>query len=112
MNHTGGDPSTAEVSDTSEVLYMSDTADVWPWDTPSPFSSTRRYEDIMHMNHPAPRGRAPMDRVNRAAQFMPFAALSGYEQLIRTAIDKQIASFQEHYEPDAELDSDNFREVE
>ncbi len=41
-----------------------------------------KYEDIVNLPRPQPRGRAPMSRHDRAAQFSPFAALTGYEETI------------------------------
>lgn len=41
-----------------------------------------KYEDILNLPHPQPRGRAPMSLADRAAQFSPFAALTGYEETI------------------------------
>lgn len=44
-----------------------------------------KYDDIIHMSRPASR-RKPMSREMRAAQFAPFAALTGYgEQVKETA---------------------------
>ena len=37
-----------------------------------------RYEDILHMPHHVSEKHRPMDLKDRAAQFMPFAALTGY----------------------------------
>ncbi|KAB7787600.1 hypothetical protein [Bifidobacterium cebidarum] len=50
------------------------------------------YDDIIglprHVSHKHPR----MPRSKRAAQFMPFAALTGYEQVLeRTAKNAEIA---------------------
>ena len=42
----------------------------------------RGYEDIIGLERPASRGHPPMPREKRAAQFMPFAALTGYEEAI------------------------------
>lgn len=39
------------------------------------------YDDILHLPHPVSR-RAPMSRLDRAAQFAPFAALTGYDDAI------------------------------
>ena len=39
------------------------------------------YDDILNANRPAP-SRAPMSLENRAAQFAPFSALTGYEDAI------------------------------
>ena len=41
-----------------------------------------KYEDMLNLPHPQPRGRAPMSLIDRAAQFSPFAALTGYEETI------------------------------
>ena len=41
-----------------------------------------KYEDIVELSRPRPRGRAPMSHLDRAAQFSPFAALTGYEESI------------------------------
>jgi len=40
------------------------------------------YEDIIDLPRHVSRVRAQMPRKNRAAQFMPFAALTGYEEAI------------------------------
>lgn len=40
------------------------------------------YEDIINMPHHVSRTRAQMSRRNRAAQFAPFAALTGYEDAV------------------------------
>lgn len=41
-----------------------------------------KYDDILHLSRPVIPGRAPMSAADRAAQFSPFAALSGYEEAI------------------------------
>ncbi len=40
------------------------------------------YEDIIALPHPEPRHHPRMSMAARAAQFSPFAALSGYEEII------------------------------
>ena len=40
------------------------------------------YEDIIHRKRPVSLGHAPMDMADRAAQFAPFAALTGYDGVI------------------------------
>ncbi len=40
------------------------------------------YEDIMNMPHHVSKTRAQMPRRSRAAQFAPFAALTGYEDAV------------------------------
>ncbi len=40
------------------------------------------YDDIIHLEHPTARKHPRMSRLDRAAQFAPFAALKGYEDVI------------------------------
>ena len=40
------------------------------------------YDDILHLPRPVSRTHPPMDRQSRAAQFSPFAALTGYDAAI------------------------------
>ena len=46
---------------------------------------THRYDDIIHRRRPVSVRHAPMTNSNRAAQFSPFAALTGYEEVIAEA---------------------------
>lgn len=39
---------------------------------------THRYDDIIELPHPVSKNHAPMPMAERAAQFSPFAALTGY----------------------------------
>ena len=41
------------------------------------------YEDILHLPHPVSATRRPMSLRDRAAQFAPFAALTGHDAAIR-----------------------------
>lgn len=47
------------------------------------FSDTTKYKDIMGLPHPVSEYFARMPSANRAAIFSPFAALTGYDDLIR-----------------------------
>ena len=40
------------------------------------------YEDIIHLPHPTSQKHPRMERAARAAQFMPFRALTGYEDAV------------------------------
>ncbi|MBP5190610.1 MAG: hypothetical protein J6031_06815 [Bacteroidales bacterium] len=40
------------------------------------------YEDIINLPHHVSKRHRPMSMLNRAAQFAPFAALTGYEDAI------------------------------
>lgn len=44
---------------------------------------TDRYDDIINLPHHRSRMRPHMSIHNRAAQFMPFAALTGYDDIIK-----------------------------
>ena len=41
------------------------------------------YEDLLSLPHPVSKAHPPMPREDRAAQFAPFAALSGHGAAIR-----------------------------
>lgn len=42
-----------------------------------------KYDEIIHLPHPTSKKYPRMSRQNRAAQFSPFAALTGYDIAIR-----------------------------
>lgn len=44
--------------------------------------ATHKYDDIIHLPRPVSRKRSPMSNSDRAAQFSPFAALTGYDAVI------------------------------
>lgn len=44
-----------------------------------------QYDDIIHLSRPVSRRHPPMPIAERAAQFAPFAALTGYEAVIEEA---------------------------
>lgn len=41
-----------------------------------------RYDDVIYRQHPTSKKHPRMSNMNRAAQFAPFAALTGYEESI------------------------------
>ncbi|MBR5545686.1 MAG: YolD-like family protein [Clostridia bacterium] len=41
------------------------------------------YDDLLFLPHPRSMNRRPMPRIGRAAQFAPFAALSGYDDAVQ-----------------------------
>ena len=52
-----------------------------------------KYKDIIDLPHHVSQNHKPMDKINRAAQFAPFAALVGYEEAITETgrtVDKKI----------------------
>lgn len=46
---------------------------------------TGPYDDIIHLPHPVSVSRPQMPIANRAAQFSPFAALTGHEAAVKEA---------------------------
>ncbi len=44
-----------------------------------------KYADMLDLPHPQPKTHPPMTMLERAAQFSPFAALTGYEAAIQEA---------------------------
>lgn len=59
-----------------------------------------RYDDIIHMPHHVSETRPRMSRRDRAAQFAPFAALTGYEAVIaETARLAEETALREDTEP-------------
>lgn len=59
-----------------------------------------RYDDIIGLPHHVSRTRTPMSMENRAAQFAPFAALTGHDAAIaetsRLTFEKPELSAEEH----------------
>ena len=52
---------------------------------------THAYDDIINLPHHQSRKHPHMSRHQRAAQFMPFAALTGYNQVIEQTAETAIA---------------------
>ncbi len=53
----------------------------------------KNYDDILFLDRPVSKTHPPMDPSNRAAQFSPFAALTGHQDAIEdvaNALEKQI----------------------
>ena len=50
-----------------------------------------RYDDIIYRERPISRKHAPMKIKDRAAQFAPFAALTGHGQVVTDAADSNEA---------------------
>lgn len=48
----------------------------------STMKDEHRYDDIIELEHPVSRRHARMSMMERAAQFAPFAALTGYDAMV------------------------------
>ena len=53
------------------------------------------YDDIINLPHHVSKRHPQMSMWNRAAQFAPFAALTGYEEAIQESIQENLRSFEE-----------------
>lgn len=51
-----------------------------------------KYDDIINLEHPTSRRHPRMSIQARAAQFAPFAALTGYDEIIREVSESKISS--------------------
>lgn len=56
---------------------------------------THRYDDIINLPHPISRTHPPMSMEARAAQFMPFAALTGHAEAIRETAKRHVEKWEE-----------------
>ena len=56
---------------------------------------TYRYDDIINLPHPISRIHPPMSIEARAAQFMPFAALTGHAEAIRETARRHMEKWEE-----------------
>ena len=56
-----------------------------------------RYDDIIDLPRPEPQRHPRMPRLDRAAQFAPFAALTGFKELIEETADEHLAAQPEMY---------------
>lgn len=63
-----------------------------------------KYKDMLHLPHPVSSTHPRMSLQDRAAQFSPFAALTGYDDAL-----KETARLTEHF---IELDEDSKQEID
>lgn len=56
---------------------------------------THRDHDIINLPHPISRTHPPMSMEARAAQFMPFAALTGHAEAIRETAKRHVEKWEE-----------------
>ena len=56
------------------------------------------YDDIIHLPHPEPKRHRRMARADRAAQFAPFAALTGFGTTLDAAAQSHLDAFAPDFE--------------
>ena len=61
-----------------------------------------RYSDIIDLPHHQSVRRPHMANYNRAAQFAPFAALVGYEQMVQNTVNMQLMEYKEMLQVDGD----------
>lgn len=49
----------------------------------------QQYEDIIHLPHHQSARRPKMPLMDRAAQFAPFSALEGYEEVLKSVLEER-----------------------
>ncbi len=49
-----------------------------------------RYDDIIGLEHPTSKRHPRMSEMDRAAQFAPFAALTGYDEMVRETAHRRL----------------------
>ena len=60
------------------------------------------YDDIINLPHPVSKNHPQMPMVSRAAQFAPFAALTGYGEAISETVKENEEMFMQGAEEDYE----------
>jgi hypothetical protein len=60
------------------------------------------YEDIIHLPHHVSKRHPQMSMWNRAAQFAPFAAMSGYDEAIKKSDKENIELYEAKEEEERE----------
>ncbi len=64
------------------------------------------YNDIINMPHHVSQRHPQMSMLNRAAQFAPFAALTGYGEAILESERKNGLHYEEYYDKDDAYEPD------
>lgn len=54
----------------------------------------KKYEDIINLKRPISKKHSPMSSYARSAQFAPFAALTGYEDVIKQTAESHLAKYE------------------
>jgi hypothetical protein len=58
------------------------------------------YDDIINLPHPVSKNHPQMPMASRAAQFAPFAALTGYGEAISETVRENEEMFMQEYAED------------
>lgn len=58
------------------------------------------YDDIINLPHPVSKNHPQMPMANRAAQFAPFAALTGYGEAISETVKENELQYENEPEED------------
>ena len=69
------------------------------------------YEDIINLPHPVSKKHPQMPMANRAAQFAPFAALTGYGEAISETVKENEEMFMQEAEEPENMSPDFFSSI-
>lgn len=58
-----------------------------------------KYDDIINLPHPDPKQHPRMALLDRAAQFSPFAALTGFEDVLEDAAGEHVSAYNQDTDP-------------
>lgn len=67
-------------------------------------ANSSKYDDIINLPHHVSRERAHMPIADRAAQFAPFAALTGHDAAVRKTQEKVELAIDNEIEHDRNID--------
>ena len=68
------------------------------------------YEDILYRSRPVSKKHPPMSAADRAAQFAPFAALTGYEESIQKTAKQKADQYDEKGRRLSQIEEDPFED--
>ena len=71
-----------------------------------------KYKDMLHLPHPVSATHPRMSLPNRAAQFSPFAALTGYDYYIHEHLTQKLPVKITYFVPDSQKDGGSYRTLE
>ena len=66
------------------------------------------YDDIINLPHPVSKNHPQMPMASRAAQFAPFAALTGYGEAISETVKENEEMFMQGAEEEENISSEFF----
>ena len=72
----------------------------------------QRYDDIINLPHHVSSKRPQMPILERAAQFLPFSALTGYEDAVKETVEKTEEAVESLFEEEKEDNTEDSQKTE